>query len=81
MSKKKEQYVLEKLYIDTKGRGYPPVVYYDCKKRRLIRVYRGAKSRYWKKHCHKKLRRFLKGYEAYSKNSFVKYTEFWWNMD
>ena len=52
-------------------------------KKYFKRVYRTQSSKYIKKHCNRALRRRFNRYgeeDTFSKSSYHKYTEFWWEL-
>lgn len=69
---------LEKLYNETKH-GYAAGVYYDRRKERYIRYYRGNK--WLKVHCSRITRRKLKDTEAiYNRGQYKKLYDYWWEL-
>ena len=69
-----------KMLGDKMSKGYfPSGVYYDEKKNRYIRYYRG--NNWLKVHCRRMIRRKLKATETtYNKGQYKKLYDYWWEL-
>lgn len=68
-----EQYILSKKHIKI---GYMPSgVYFDSRLNRYVKVYRGSRSKYLKRVCNKRVRRYNE--DIPSGNKYRRVTNFW----